>query len=254
MRDQQALWKRSTRRVLLNGPPLTGKTTACLTMPAPRHFVFVPGEGGLSSIQPSAGETRITSWEVDPTDPAVKWGAIWRDVQIAVDKLLALDDIQTLVIDSARPLYYLIQKACGYTADSDAREFGRYHELFTNFVTRITASRVPYVVMTCHDGPEPMEAGSKIMQIYPDLPGAMAKGVLKMFPLVIHTTRTAQPGQRFDKFEWELRPNGKIQGVGLHVPFHLLAKFPDRIPITISQDGQRVEGGWHVIEKILAEA
>ena len=229
-------WKSTFRRVLLNGPPLSGKTTALKTFPAKRHLLIAPGELGHSSIQED-DDTKIYYWEFDPNATKVAYSRVWAHIQVITTNILKgmYGDITTFGIDGLHKLYYVIMKSHGFTPDSDPRDYVRYHETFTNYMNSILQSPTPFVVATSYDGVEALEAGSKISQIFPDLPGKMAKQVMGMFPCVFHTERSGDDGK--EKYIWRLRANGKIQGVGMHLPQDIKAKFPAEI----EPDWQKVE-------------
>jgi hypothetical protein len=126
-------------------------------------------------------------------------------------------------------------KALGFTADVDPKAYVKYHEAFTNYMQMILQSSTPFVVASSYDGNEAVEAGSKVTQIFPDLPGKMAKQVMGMFPVVLHSDRS-RVGE-VEKFQWQLRATGKVQGVGMHLPADIKAKFPAEI----DQDWRKIE-------------
>lgn len=229
-------WKRIFRRTLENGPPLSGKTTAMKTWPPKRHLIIAPGELGHSSILPD-DDTRMYFWEFDPTASRTDYKKVLVELEIVVREILCgkYGEVVTFGLDGLHKLYYVIMKANGFTIDTDTREYARYHEAFTQLIGPILGSNVPYIVMTCYDGQEAIEAGSKVTQVFPQLPGRMAKEVMGLFPVVLHTKRVGD-GQK-QQFLWELKASGKMQGAGMHLPVEIAAKFPAEM----DQDWRQVE-------------
>lgn len=126
-------------------------------------------------------------------------------------------------------------KANGFTPDTDPKAYVKYHEEFSNYMHMCLGTSIPYVVATSYDGNEAMEAGSKVTQIYPDLPGKMSKQIMGMFPAVLHSERTGEGDK--EKFTWRLRSTGKIQAAGIHLP----AEIRSRFPAEIVQDWTQIE-------------
>lgn len=229
-------WKSTFRRVLVNGPPLSGKTTSFLTFPPKRHILVAPGELGHSSVQEN-DDTKLYYWEFDPNATNVQYARTWAHLQKLTVEILSgkHGPITTFAVDGLHKLYYLIMKAGGFTADVDPKAYVKYHETFSNYMNLVLSSPVDYVVASSYDGNEAVEAGSKVMQIFPDLPGKMAKQVMGMFPVVLHAERS-NVGDN-EKFMWRLRSTGKVQGAGMHLPTPIKACFPAEI----AQDWRQIE-------------
>lgn len=237
-------WKSLFRRALINGAPLSGKTTSLKTWPAKtkehpkgkRHILVAPGELGHSSILPDE-DTGLYFWEFDPTAGAVEHAKVWAELQAVTNDIIKgkYGEVTSFCFDGLHKLYYLIQKAKGFTPDVEAKEYVRYHELFSGYVKPILGSNIPYVAMTCYDGREAVEPGSKITEIYPDLPGKMAKAIMGEFPIIIHSDRTGEGDKQ--RFTWRLKASGKVQAAGMHLPKEIAEKFPAEM----AQDWQAVE-------------
>lgn len=223
----------------MNGPPLSGKTTSMLTFPPKRHILIAPGELGHSSVREDK-DTALYYWEFNPNATTVQFLRMWTYVQQLTREILAgkHGEITTFGLDGLHKLYYLIMKSNGFTSATDPREYTKYHEQFTNYMNGILASPVAYVVASSYDGVEALEAGSKVTQVFPDLPGKMAKQIMGMFPVVLHSERNGE-GNR-EKFMWRLRSTGKVQAAGMHIPVDIRAKFPEE-----------VEQDWGQIEKVV---
>lgn len=234
-------WDRNFARFLINGPPLSGKTTAAATFPRPLHMLVAPGELGHSSVMESK-DLHVYQFEFDPADE-LRFNDTWKGVQELVGNILSgqFGKVETFVIDGLHKLYYLIQKAFNYRIGTDAREYAKYHEAFRNFIQPIVASPIPYVVATCYDGMENADDPKQKMTIYPALPGMMAKEVMGVFPVVFHSSRVRVGND--EQFFWQLRATEKVQGAGMHVPPAIRDCFPDEI-----------EPSWPALKKLLDEA
>lgn len=229
-------WKNTFRRVLVNGPPLSGKTTSFLTFPPKRHIFIAPGELGHSSVREDE-TTKLYYWEFDPNSTNVQYMRTWVYVQRLTQEILAgkHGEVTTFCIDGLHKLYYVIMKAMGFTSNSDPKEYVKYHEAFANYMHFVLGGPTPFVVASSYDGNEAVEAGSKVTQIFPDLPGKMAKQVMGMFPVVLHSERNGELEK--ERFTWRLRASGKIQGVGMHLPIEIKKRFPAEI----DQDWRKIE-------------
>lgn len=256
-----SLWRRALYRPLLNGPPLSGKTTSTKTFPrrslsksyqrnitGDTFLVVVPGEHGHTSVLPE-DDYHIFAWEIDPTSATNEYKKWWVEFESTLREIVTgkHGPVETLVIDGLHLLYDLVMRVNGWTpAMVDDKESGRqytkYHADFLNFVSKWLQSPVPMVAATCFDGLEPMESDNprSLKQIYPSLPGMMAKRIMGVFPVIIHTE-----GQQGDvkSFKWALRPLGKTQAAGMHLPQTLAEKFPRECP----QD-------WLVLDQVFAQA
>lgn len=197
---------------------------------------MAPGELGHSSLQEDS-DTKLYYWQFDQNSTQVQYARIWVQLERLTREILAgkHGEITTFGIDGLHKLYYVIMKAAGFTVNSDPKEYVKYHETFGNYMYMLLGSSVKYVVATSYDGNEALEAGSKVMQVFPDLPGKMSKQVMGMFPCVFHTERNGEGDK--EKFVWRLRASGKIQGVGMHLP----PEIKNRFPAEIEPDWSKVE-------------
>jgi hypothetical protein len=229
-------WKSTFRRLLINGPPISGKSTSLLTFPPKRHILVAPGELGHSSLRED-DDTKVYYWRFDPSATTIQYMKLWISVQKLTNDILsgACGEVNTFAWDGLHKLYYLIMKAFGWTSSTDPRQYVKYHEAFENYIRPVLGSNVPYVVATTYDGQEAVEAGSNITKVYPDLPGKMAKQVMGMFPVVFHSERRGEGDK--ETFIWQLRTTGKVQGCGLHLPVELSKQFPAEV----EQDWNRIE-------------
>jgi hypothetical protein len=184
--------------------------------------------------------TKLYYWEFDPNSTNVQYMRLWVYVQRITQEILTgkHGEVTTFGLDGLHKLYTVVMLAKGWTPDSDPKEYVKYHAEFGKYMQMVLGSPTPYVVASCYDGQEAMEAGSKVMQIYPDLPGKQAKLIMGSFPVVFHAERQGE-GER-EQFVWRVRSSGKVQGCGMHVPPDIKRLFPAELP----QD-------WNAVEKIL---
>jgi len=244
-------WRRGFATTLLMGPPGAGKTTALLTWPRPLHVIVVPTELGASSIRgDEAAGVHVYRWGYDPTKP-LSYKDAWAELQAITNEVMQgkHGEVATLALDGAHRAYYVMQKAMGYDASTDPKAFSGYHEEATKFFTRILACPIAHRVMTVYDGAEPVEVGSKVTSLFPDFPGQFAKKVLGLFGVVFHAEKA--PGVK-PRYFWRTRPDGRVGGVVTHLPPDIAARFPAEIDIVMDEHGV-LTGGWHTIERILAD-
>jgi len=244
MNSDSNLWKRACQRVLISGAPLKGKTTSLMTFPGPRHILVAPGEQGFSTLRPN-DQTFVHYWETDPNAPAMLWGVIWSELKTLTKEILAgkHGPCKTFAIDGLHCLYEAVMKANNFDPVRMANEenyskiYAVFHAEFKNYVNYITNSPVDYVATTIWDGKEPVEGQKKVFDIFPSLPGAMAKDILGIFPMCVHADKDPT-----GKYIWELRTAHRMQAAGMHVPPDIGAKFPESC-----------DPDWRVIQAILDE-
>jgi hypothetical protein len=201
--------------------------------------LVAPGELGHSSVRED-DNTKLYYWTFDAGASNMQYLKTWINVQKITNDILGgkFGEVTTFGLDGLHKLYSLIMRAKGWTPDSDAKEYVKYHDEFGKYVNLILNSKVPYVVASCYDGNEAIEPGSKIMQIYPDLPGKQAKLIMGMFPCCFHSERRGEGDK--ETFVWRLRATGKVQAAGMHLPGDIKVQFPAEL----QQD-------WKLVEEIL---
>jgi len=237
-------WRRLLTRVLLVGPPNSGKTTSLRTFPTPLIVQSYPGEKGTTSIPYAEGVKAFIGELPQPGDP-VNYGQIIRETESQTTEILTgkHGPCQTFAGDGLHKLYaiYLAEATAGASADGkdfEARLYGSAHRRFFKYLDMVCRSAVPHVVFTCWDGREkddPDEGGSSPSRhIFPELPGQAAKAVMGEFALVLYATR--QGSGPAAKYLWQTQPMGKVWGAGAKLPLEI-AK---RLPLTVEQDWARV--------------
>lgn len=228
------------RRLLISGPPNSLKTTATMTWPAPRHHISYPGEKGSDTLGHNTQEQTVWVWE--HADPAsISPHAVVREVERLTTEILAgkHGPCETFVGDGLHKLYgwYLARAWVDLGVDGDdtkgGQAYGRAHKDFSKYLDKVLQSHVPYVCMTVWEGrtKDDPEDRSKRPQthIFPDLPGEMAKRVVGEFSVVLYAECDPPDPQGRTRARWQVRPAGKVWGVGAKLPPDLAAKLPNKI-------------------------
>jgi AAA domain len=231
-------WKQGLQRTLVVGPPGARKTTSLLTWPGPIGIVVAPGEKGYASITVGDG-IKAFYWEDDiiaKTSPS----ALVKEIETVAFDLLAgkYGEITTFALDGLHKIYtaYINDATSGAFAageDFEPRMYGRAHEMFLHFISRIAHSPVLYFVATVWDGREAdnPDLGSKgPTHIYPDLPGKLAKRIMGEFSVVLYAEVPAPVAGIEQKATWQLQPGGKIWGAGVKVPPVIARTLPAKVP------------------------
>ena len=240
---QSAPWKKLCRRVLISGPPNSGKTRSMETCPGRVAYVAYPGEFGSSTVDVAALEARggkAWIWEAPPPGQT-DWGKVRREItQITTDILLCkLGEFDTFFGDGLHKLYgaYLADITAGASESGDdfeSKKYGPCHKAFFAELRRINASPIKNVFFAVWDGREKDDPEAKgneaVTHIFPELPGAAAKMIMGEFSVVVWTFIKTLGAER--KYLAQTRPGGKTWGCGIKAPQAVL----DRVPLYIPQD------------------
>lgn len=236
-RDLDTLRKKF-RRVLLNGPPNSGKTTSLRTWPGPVVGLHYPKEKGTSSLpfktldgQPITG---FIPPEIDVTK-AQDWRALLADLRKTTIDILAgkMGPVRTFFGDGIHKAYQIFLASVVNGANFTGEEFEpklyvKAHSLFWEYIDLIQSSNVEYVVLTCWDGAEQdnslddSKEGKKKRHILPDLPGQAAKKVMGEFSLVLNAGIEGVGAAA--KYYWQTQPGGYVWGAGMKLPIEVVQK------------------------------
>ena len=240
-------------RVLICGGPNKRKTDSLHTWPRPLHIVSFPGEKGYNTIDTAQEGVHAYIWEFDDVTKASPH-AIIDEVERLSWQILGgqKGPITTFAGAGLHKLYGCYYLRARLDLDSsniaedvkDARAYGRSHDDFTLYLTRVNQSTVPHAVFTVWDGKEPDKEGVKgsPAHIWPELPGKMAKRIMGEFNVVLNAQiEGVLPGPT--KAWWQLQPGGFVWGAGVKIPARFAAKLP-----------QRVEQNWTVLKAALDAA
>jgi hypothetical protein len=224
------------RRVLISGPPNTLKTTATMTWPAHRQHVSYPGEKGFETIP--RNDPSVTPWVWETEDKLTPHSVV-QQIETLTTEILAgkHGECQTFVGDGIHKLYgWYFERAwmdLGQTEETVGRAYGAAHKAFSAYLNRVLQNPVPYVVMTVWEGRTKDDPDNKSKQapthIFPDLPGEMAKRIVGEFSVVLYAECDPPDPQSRIKARWQVRPAGKVWGVGAKLPPDMAAKLPSRI-------------------------
>ena len=239
---------RAGRRILLNGPPNSGKTGSIYTAKGPVVAVTLPQEKGDASMPLKTRDglpIKHFRFDIDPTKDAVSWANEVEAVRRLVKEIAAgkHGPCTTLVMDGGHKLYDTIFKAAcnGSVKNIDeklvGRKYGESHEEFQGFLDLTNRSTIPYVIWTCWDGVKVDSEVDKVTKdsprsVYVGLPGAMGRKVMGEFSFVLHAfTQGAGEGKLF---KWRMQPQGDIESAGAKIRRDLLERI--KLPSTMPQD------------------
>jgi hypothetical protein len=239
-------WGRKARRVLLTGPPNSGKTTSLLTFPRPLAYVAFPNEDGASSMPTNIED--VKAWTYDKKDfTKDDYSETLKEVKQLCFDLLAgkHGEFRTFAFDGLHKLYSLFL-AVQTSGDSergeefDAKEYGKTHKAFFKFLAQIKASPGENIVFTVWDGREKDDPEAKgkdaVTHIFPELPGAAAKLIMGEFSVVLYATKIGSGEGAL--YKWLTRPLGKVWGCGIKAPMELTTKIPTTLD---AQDWRKLE-------------
>ena len=237
------------RRVLISGPPNSFKTTSLLTWPRPIHIISCPGEKGWETIPVGVEGVHSYVWEIE--DPTKVTSA---SVVAEVDKLI-LDiltgkkgPVTTLALDGLHKLYDWDYKQARMELEDaqlsddmkDIRAYGNAqggaYKHFLDRLHKMLASTVPYVVCTVWEDPEKDDPQDKSknapMHVFPALPGKIAKRIVGEFSTVVYAEVSSPVADLKGEVKgtWQIRPGGKVWGVGVKAPLDIAVKLPKSIP------------------------
>lgn len=227
------------RRVLISGPPNTLKTTATFTWPAHRQHVSYPGEKGFETIPRNDPSVTPWIWETEDASKTLTPHTVVQAIETLTVEILAgkHGECTTFVGDGLHKLYtWYFERAwldLGQTEENVGRAYGAAHRAFSAYLNRVLQSRVPYVVMTVWEGRTKDDPESRDKRapthIFPDLPGEMAKRIVGEFSVVLYSEADPPDPKGQVRARWQVRPAGKVWGVGAKLPPELALKLPNKI-------------------------
>ena len=254
----------SVNRMLAQGPPNSGKTSAfCHTWPRPAAILVAPGERGDAAIP--RGESDLTPfiWTEDNPLERMASSAVVTAVETLTYEILGgkHGQFRSFCFDGWHKYYgYVLDWISGGSLFkgqnignpddpySSARIYNRARESTRHFAQQINASPIENILFTCWDGREPDKAsqGFKSTQhIFPNLPGAAAKEFMGEFGLVVYTEINwggRQP-KSLAPATFQLLPEGEVWGCCVKAPLEMIKHLPVRC-------GQ----SYPVLDKVLADA
>jgi len=231
------------RRLLVYGPPNSGKTGSLLRTPGNRVILSFPGEKGYDTIPVDDPETRSFIWEIPDVGKPPDSDQVVADVERKTAEVIAGGEFTTFCGDGIHKLHtYILDAASGGAyfegEDFDPKVYGAANRRLLNYLSLVCHSRMPVVIFTCWDGQEPdrkKQLGEKASDVpthlYPELPGKAAKLIVGEFSMVLHSSfRRAKPGDQTTTAMWQTRPAGEVAGAAIKGPQAIVSRIPTFIP------------------------
>jgi len=254
---------RTPRRVLIQGPPNSLKTTALLGLPRHREagddgcccIVSLPGEKGYATLPTDQPDLKCYIWESDAAEKTSS-ASVVAQVEALVFGLLAgkQGSLVSLGLDGYHKFYgYILDSVTGGAffkgEEFDTKLYARSHEQFNWFHERVMSSLVPYAWFTAWDGREadkPELKSASPTHIFPDFPGKMAKRIMGEFPIVMYSNIKWGELGKLESATWQLRPHGSVWGAAVKAPLEVIEKLPVSIPQDFKVLEQVLQGAWSV--------
>ena len=244
----EELYRWSMSRVLIAGPPNSGKTGSSVTFGGPQHLLSYPGEGGINSI-PKVDFIKPYIWQDDPKARASSASVITEIWQVTTDIITGkYGPCDVFFGDGAHRLYeYFVDKATGgdyfkgLVKDKGWLPVGQAKVAFKEYLKMVKAApNVKTVVFTCWDGAE-LDKAPKDMSdlagpkhILPGFVGQMAKEAMGEFSLILSSHRDISPVNGKVVFYWQIKPQGEVHGAQIKID----PKRLEKLPVKVEQDWQ----------------
>ena len=232
-------------RVMLWGRPNTFKTTAIVqTWPRPAHFISLPGEKGYETIPDVDGITSHV-WQVEDL-ALVSPVAVLREMEEITAQVLGRKHgpVTTLAVEGLHKVYDYAYDAAlndllaGDKKDQGAEAFrgpayGIAHKTVMRYLNKVAAANVEYLVMTCWEGDKKDDPKSRQKDApthkAPQLPGQLADAITGEFGVSIRST-IRRKGPQEIVGQWQLLPDGQVQGCAVKVPLAIAKGLPRTMP------------------------
>lgn len=233
-------------RVLLWGPPNSFKTSSVVQhwpedpeVVGSKQFISLPGEKGYETI-PHRASIISHVWQVDDVSK-VSPHAVLRESNEIVARVLSTDPKpQTLAVEGIHKYYDFAYQAALedlITGGMDEEKasgpaYGKAHKTTLHFINRLSATGVPYLVLTCWEGEEKDDPKDKSRNATkhraPMLPGKLATWITGEFGVSIRAhlkrTPTALAGL------WQITPDPQAPGCAVKVDLEIAKGLPRTIP------------------------
>lgn len=245
--DDQGLAYRLARRVLISGPPNSGKTTSLRTWCQEGKrcaIVSFPGELGIASLPQGNGVVNFAWGEIDVTKPVNWLEMVEQTRRLMADLIVGKHGmLDVLAGDGLHKLYwcYLNMQSGGAAARGETFEslkvYPATNALFFGDLRRWLQAPIPYSVYTLWVGRDRDEPGlgAGPSHIFPALPGQAGQNVVGEFTLCLYAERQGTgPAARY---LWLTQPDSRVWGVGAKLPLDVA----QRLPASVPQDWQRLE-------------
>lgn len=237
------------RRVMVAGEPNTLKTTSLLKWPRPSIVLSAPGEKGWETLRGAGEGLTAKVWQINEMEK-LSPQLVVNELESETWKALSTPGLQTFALDGLHKVYGWHYKIArnrlegsklgpkdgtdqDHAAAADRAAYGNetsgaYASMML-YLTRILASPVPYVVITCWIEPEPDAPRSQSAHDFPALPGKLAKRIVGEFGVVVAAEVTLPDLKGHVVGKWQIRKEGKVWGVGVKVNPELAKTLPSKI-------------------------
>ena len=230
-----SIWERASRRILLSGPPNSGKTTSLRTFPQPVIVQSYMMEKGISSIQGVA--KAFVPRDFDPQE-VTNWQNVVNETTKLTSEIISgkHGKCSTFAGDGLHKLFeaYLAVVTGGASIrgeDFEAKLYMSAANKFFSYINMIYNSKVPIAVFTVWDGlekdnPEDKDKSAS-SHVYPELPGKAAKRIMGEFAIALSSKIEGQG--KAARYLWQTKPQGRVWGAGMKMPADVYAAIPDFI-------------------------
>ena len=231
-------------RVLEWGPPNSFKTTAIVEywpeeegVVGSKQFISLPGEKGYESI-PHRKEIISHVWGVDDVG-SVSPHSVLREANQILAQVTA-NKPTTLAVEGIHKYYDFAYQAAFDDLISGGMDeekasgpaYGKAHKTTLQFINRLSATGVPYIVLTCWEGEEKDDPKDKSRNATkhraPMLPGKLATWITGEFGVSVRSfikrTPTALVGL------WQITPDPQAPGCAVKTAKEVATQLPRTIP------------------------
>lgn len=251
-------------RVMLSGPPNSGKTGSSVTFGGPQHLLSYPGEGGINSI-PKVDFIKPYIWQDNPASRASSQTVINEILQVTTDIITGKNGpCDVFFGDGVHRFYeYFVDVATGgdyfkgKVKDKGWLPVGQAKVAFKEYLKMVKAApNIKVVVFTCWDGAELDRSFTKDAtdlggpkHIMPGFVGQMAKEAMGEFSLILSCHRDVSPVTGKGEFWWQIIPQGDVMGAQIKIdPARM-----ERIMANLKGKG-RVPQDWQKLRELLLTA
>ena len=231
-------------RVLQWGPPNSFKTTAVvewwpedLDVVGSKQFISLPGEKGYESI-PHRPSIISHVWQVDDISQ-VSPHAVLREANQIVAQVVVTKPL-TLAVEGIHKYYDFAYAAALEDLISGGMDeekasgpaYGKAHKTTLHFINRLSASGVPYLVLTCWEGEEKDDPKDKSRNATkhraPMLPGKLATWITGEFGVSVRSFIKRTPQALLGA--WQITPDPQAPGCAVKVEKPVAQTLPRTIP------------------------
>jgi hypothetical protein len=222
------------------------------SLPGEKGWETVPLKDTIASITPALHGIHQLLWEeedVEKTSPHAVLKQVDKGIKDAVAQAMVAwkGSRWTLVLEGLHKLYGWHYKARmidlqgtksyaesgGDDEKIGGRAYGLAHDSYQGWLHEIMSLPIPYVLGTIWEGKtrDDLSDTSKKApsHIFPDLPGEMAKRIVGEFTIVLYSEVSLPDPRGRQRGKWTVKPQGKIWGVGVHLPPEIAMKVPATI-------------------------